>query len=149
MMTKKIIPLFFNGTKNIEIGKSLEVLKIGPRKENPLSKSIWLSGLHPETTNEEIDDYIVDDYKQIQKYEIGEKKNRTPPKRHSFRLKSMFHQMILMHLLSPKIASTNKSTRVYQNDFSETNAWSVFANNTIRSKVFEIVWTGTEADQNK
>lgn len=56
---KAIVPSPKGGTKNIQIGKPLEVQKIEPKKVNQLSKSIWLSGFHPETTNEEIGDYII------------------------------------------------------------------------------------------
>lgn len=59
MVTKKSIPSPKNGTKNVQIGKPLEQRKIEPKKVNKLSESIWLSGFHPETSSDEIDEYII------------------------------------------------------------------------------------------
>lgn len=59
MVQKTKIPTPKQGTKNIQIGKPLELRKIEPKKINALSKSIWVSGFHPETTTEELDEHII------------------------------------------------------------------------------------------
>lgn len=56
---KKKLPTPKQGTKNVQIGKPLETRKTEPKLSNPLSKSVWVSGFHPETSNEEVEEFIV------------------------------------------------------------------------------------------
>lgn len=48
------------GKKNVQIGKPVEQRQNAPRKSNPLSKAIWISKFHPETTPDELENYIVE-----------------------------------------------------------------------------------------
>lgn len=59
MVKKAKIPTPKQGTKDIQIGKPIETRSIELKAPNPLSKSVWVSGFHPETTQEELEDYIV------------------------------------------------------------------------------------------
>lgn len=62
-MKKTDVPSPKQGTKNIQIGKPVELKitrKVAPKIINSLSKSLWVSGFHPDTTNEEIENYIIE-----------------------------------------------------------------------------------------
>lgn len=54
------IPTPKQGKKDVQIGRAVEERQIVPRNSNPLSKSIWISKFHPETTPEELENYIVE-----------------------------------------------------------------------------------------
>lgn len=58
-VAKATLPEPKTGKNALTIGKPLEPKKQNKRIENPLSKSIWVSGVHPETEAEEIENYIV------------------------------------------------------------------------------------------
>lgn len=60
VIQKAKIPTPKKGTKIAQIGKPLEIRTIEPKKTNPLTKSIRIAGLHPETTTEEVDKYIIE-----------------------------------------------------------------------------------------
>lgn len=54
------IPSPKNGTKNVQIGKPLAIKSVKQRIENPMSKSVWVSKFHPDTTVDEINSYIIE-----------------------------------------------------------------------------------------
>lgn len=58
IQTKKI-PTPKRGTKNAQIGKPLDTRKFEPRKLNPLTKAIHVSGFHPDTKTDELAEYII------------------------------------------------------------------------------------------
>lgn len=53
------LPETKTGKKNQMIGKPIEPKPMYKKLANPMTKSIWVSGVHPETTTEEIGEYIV------------------------------------------------------------------------------------------
>lgn len=59
-VNKVNVPSPQQGTKNVQIGKPVEARKIPPKKVNPLTKSVWVSGFHPDTTTDEIANYITE-----------------------------------------------------------------------------------------
>lgn len=54
------IPTPKQGKKNVQIGRPVEERQSVSRKVNPLSESIWISKFHPETTPEELENYIIE-----------------------------------------------------------------------------------------
>lgn len=58
-VAKVTLPEPKSGKKMETIGKPVLQKVPNRRTENPLSKSIWISGVHPETENDVIEDYIV------------------------------------------------------------------------------------------
>lgn len=48
------------GKKNVELGKPIPNRQLPPRKSNPFTKSVWISRFHPETTPDEIENYITE-----------------------------------------------------------------------------------------
>ena len=53
------IPTPKQGKKDVQIGRPLVKRQLVPRKINPMSKAIHVSNFHPETTTDELADYIV------------------------------------------------------------------------------------------
>lgn len=54
------IPTPKQGKKDVQIGRPVEERQAVKRKANPLTKSIWISKFHPETTTDEIENYIIE-----------------------------------------------------------------------------------------
>lgn len=48
------------GKNDMQIGRPVDERQIPTRNTNPLTKAVWISKFHPETTNEELENYIVE-----------------------------------------------------------------------------------------
>lgn len=48
------------GRKDVQIGRPVVERQITPRNVDPMSKSIWISRFHPDTTTEELESYVVE-----------------------------------------------------------------------------------------